>query len=108
MAKCEFYATLYAESLLKSSDATHTLLASLPELLPEFYCSIIGYFSPTSVIQRTKNTLLPFATFLEPHIRSVFDKEQLVKEAASLGNMERIRGQSIVLDRLDDLVSELH
>lgn len=59
MAKCEFYATLYAESLLKSSDATHTLLASLPELLPEFYCSIIvftvkaqGYFSPTSVIRK--------------------------------------------------------
>jgi hypothetical protein len=59
MAKCEFYATLYTESLLKPSDATHTLLASLPELMPEFYCSIIvftvkaqSYFSPTSVIRK--------------------------------------------------------
>jgi hypothetical protein len=46
MAKCEFYATLYEESLqmvLCSAVTTDALESSLKEALPEFYCAVLVF-----------------------------------------------------------------
>ncbi|CCX33292.1 Similar to ankyrin repeat-containing protein [Grosmannia clavigera kw1407]; acc. no. EFX01602 [Pyronema omphalodes CBS 100304] len=69
MAKCEFYATLYEESLhmvLRSAATTDALESGLKEALPEFYCTVLvftvkakKYFSD-SVIEKTVNSLMPF------------------------------------------------
>lgn len=57
MARCEFYESIYAQSLqvnLRSPETTTALADSLESALPEFYCSVFvfsvkakKYFAPS-------------------------------------------------------------
>jgi hypothetical protein len=48
---------------------------------------IFGY------VGKAKNALLPFETSLDPYIKAISAREQLVKEAAGMASMERIKDE---------------
>ncbi|KAF8540407.1 hypothetical protein BDD12DRAFT_833396 [Trichophaea hybrida] len=117
MARCEFYESIYAQSLqvnLRSPETTTALADSLESALPEFYCSVFvfsvkakKYFAP-SILERATNPLKPFSVVLQPLIDEIGEKERAVKEVANMANMEQIKAQSEVLGNLETLVQELH
>ncbi|PVF92909.1 hypothetical protein CPB86DRAFT_877537 [Serendipita vermifera] len=100
MANCEFYASIFKDTLNKQFDHSETSDAwekQLERALPEFYAAILvfsikvkRYFIP-SAIGRINKSMKPFSITFQPHLKAIESKETTLRELASMATMEGIK-----------------
>lgn len=93
MAVCEFYASIYAESVQNPK-----IKSSIEIALPEFYASVLVFsmkakeYFESEGIQKFANVLKPFSIFFKPFLDDIEKSEAKVKEFADMATMEKISG----------------
>ncbi|KAF8423279.1 hypothetical protein EV426DRAFT_574568 [Tirmania nivea] len=109
MAVCEFYSSVYGETLKVDG-----LQKTLDLALPEFYAAVLvfsvkarQYLVPSNVIKKLGNILKPFAVELQPFIQDISDKEARVRKCADMATMERIMKNSKQLEQMYGLLSQI-
>jgi len=120
MAYCQFYATMYAESLQITLDSNQTTTAfreGMASALPEFYAAVLvfsvkasAYFLPSGsgklshlprcrveinyTLAKLTNYLKSFSVTLEPFINDINATQHKVQDFADMATMEKIEGNN--------------
>ncbi|PVF93058.1 hypothetical protein CPB86DRAFT_819102 [Serendipita vermifera] len=112
MANCEFYTSIFKDTLNKQFDHSETSDAwekQLERALPEFYAAILvfsikvkGYFVP-SAIGRINKSMKPFSITFQPHLKEIERKEMTLRELANMATMEGVKD----IRRKMDIVGEM-
>jgi hypothetical protein len=117
MAECEFYASIYAESLqvtLSSHQTTLSFEESSYSALPEFYAAVVvfsvkakAYFASTAVgessflrgdihrliyLARLAKPLTPFSILFQPYLDKIDESQSVVRGLAEMATMQRTKG----------------
>ncbi|PVF93059.1 hypothetical protein CPB86DRAFT_801526 [Serendipita vermifera] len=100
MANCEFYASIFKDTLNKQFDHSETPSAwekQLERALPDFYAAILvfsikvkGYIMP-SAIGRINKSMKPFSMTFQPHLKEIERKEMTLRELANMATMESVK-----------------
>ena len=116
MAECEFYASIYAESL-QVILSTHQTTLSFKEIsdsaLPEFYAAVVvfsvkvkAYFASTAIgefcfprrdiqthfLAKRVIPLAPFSTEFQPYLDKIDESQSVVRGLAEKATMQRTKG----------------
>ncbi|KAF8534300.1 hypothetical protein BDD12DRAFT_983947 [Trichophaea hybrida] len=116
IAYCQFYATVYAESLQITLDTDQTTVAfreGMASALPSFYAAVLvfsikatAYFCPSGSAKFT-NYLKPFSVTLEPFINDIKTNQQKLQEFADMATMEKIKEMMKLLGELESDMGRL-
>ncbi|PVF93060.1 hypothetical protein CPB86DRAFT_790504 [Serendipita vermifera] len=112
MANCEFYASIFKDTLDKRFDDLETSDAwekQLEQALPEFYAAILvfsikvkGYFM-SSAIGRINKSMKPFSMTFQPHLKEMENKEKTLRKLANMATMEGVKD----IRRKIDIIGEM-
>jgi hypothetical protein len=124
MANCEFYASVFADSLNRHFTSPETSAAwgrQLQRALPEFYAAVVvfsikakSYFKPSTlgtanaaciayadgnihIEGRINKPLRPFSVGFKAYLAEIENKEKTLRELANMATMDGIKGLYVII-----------